>query len=106
MVQWKVISDLSSDHNPILIDIALVCPTSKVFTRIFLTFWKANWDGFTTHTENSIPFFSLIFHKLLDATVGMFNVVILAASKRHIKAGFVRLYVLLYSEEVKLLMQQ
>ena len=34
--QWKVVSDLSSDHNYILIDIAIVSPIPKKSTRTLL----------------------------------------------------------------------
>ena len=106
LVQWKVVPDLSSDHNPILIDIAILSPIPKKPTRTFLNYRKANWDGFTTQTEEALASFNPAGFESLDVAVRRFNEIILAASKGHIPAGFVRKYVPLYSREVKLLMQQ
>ena len=76
-------------------------------TRTFLNYRKANWDGFTTQTEEALASFNPAGYDSLDAAVRRFNEIILAASKGHIPAGlWVRKYVLLYSREVKLLMQQ
>ena len=106
LVQWKVVPDLSSDHNPILIGITILSPIPKKPTRTFQNYRKANWDGFTTQTEEALASFNSTGQGLLDAAVRRFNEIILSASKGHIPAGSVRKYVHLYSNEVKLLMQQ
>ena len=96
----------SSVHNPIIIDITLVSPIPKKLTRTFLHFRKAVCDGLTTQNEEAITSLSLVGPRSLDAAIGKFNEIILAASKGHIPAGFVRKYVPLFSRNVKLLMQQ
>ena len=105
LVQWKVVPEISSDHNPILIDIAILSPIPKKPTRNFLNYRKANWDVFTAQTEEALASFNPAGYGSLDEAIRKFSEIMLAASKGNIPAGFVK-YVSLYSREVKLLMQE
>ena len=106
LVQWKVVPDLSSNHNPILIDSAILSPIPKRPTHTFLNYRKANCNGFTTQTEEVLASFNPEGHGSLDAAAKRFNEIILATSKGHMPASIARKYVPLYSRKVKLLMQQ
>ena len=56
-VQTKVVMDFISHKNYILNDISLLYPISKSPTGIFLTYRKANWDGFIIQAQEILAFF-------------------------------------------------
>ena len=52
--KWTVEKALSSDHLPILIDVATECKLASAPNRLFVNFQKALWNEFGDYVESKV----------------------------------------------------
>ena len=57
--RWTVEKALSSDHLPILIDVATECKLASAPNRLFVNFQKALWNEFGDYVEGKVETFPL-----------------------------------------------
>ena len=82
---WKVVTKISSDHLPILIDLSANISKKKSQDKKYINFSKANWAKFTEDTEK---IFSEAYHtEDVHEDERFFRKTIQNAAKNYIPSG-------------------
>ena len=108
-ITWQTVTDLSSDHLPIIITLRKTTDTHSYTRKTHTNYKQAAWDGFRETTEahfqelNNIPITS---EQILNNTTKHFNYIINDADKRHIPKGNRTHYNPNYSPEIKRLIRE
>lgn len=95
--QWTTLTKLSSDHLPIIIEVAEKPLITKTIKNTFYNFRKAQLSNFTTFTEQQ--FSDFVINNNIHHNLSFFHQTLLKAGKKFIPAGRRHQYTPCFSKE-------
>ena len=101
--EWTVLTDTSSDHNPIIVNVGFQyeCVNTR---KVFVNYKKADWEAFTKESENLIGEYTFNGN-LIEADTKLRNA-ITKASKHNVPAGKVPNFNPNFTQEIKDLVEE
>ena len=103
---WDTITDLTSDHLPILIKHTINHPITKPHKRCYTNYKKADWPNYTQHIENKLTDFTIDNFHTTGHAINHFTKIIKESCTKYIPKGYRQNYNPNYTEQIKHITEQ